>query len=136
MGVSPVRSGVSVARIALFVTGAWWCYAGLALPPRTVRVEPTELVRNVRPTILGELSLPWPGKETRVALATLDGFEQRSVVSTLPACGAIEKVEAIAGTDRMELATITPQGADCDVERTKAKELLARLTMLLEQMVR
>lgn len=134
MGFSPVRSGVSVARTALFVTGAWWCYAALALPPRSVRIEPTELVRNVRPTVLGELSLPWPGSETRVALAALDRFEQRSVVSTLPACGSIEKVEAVSGTDRMELATITPQGADCDLERDKAKELLARLTVLLERM--
>ncbi len=134
MGFSPVRSGVSVARLALLMTGAWWCYAALALPPRSVRIERTELVRNIRPTVLGELSLPWPGMETRVALASLDRFEQRSVASTLQACGSIEKLEAVSGSDRMELATIIPGGADCAVERAKAKVLLARLTTLLERM--
>ncbi|MBL7938703.1 MAG: hypothetical protein JNL43_05015 [Flavobacteriales bacterium] len=136
MGFSPVRSCVQVARTALFVTGAWWCYAALALPPRSVRIAPTELVRNVRPSVLGELSLPWPGTETHVTIASLDRFEQRSVASTLPACGSIEKVEAVAGADRMELATITPQGADCDRERAKAKEALGRLTQLLERLAR
>lgn len=133
LGFSPIRTAVTGARIALFVCGIWWFFAALVLPPRSVQVGTSELVRTVRPSVLGELSLPWSGTETRVGMDMIDGIEHRSLAASSAPCGWNEKVEAVSGTRRMELASISPEGDDCEAARKIATDRLRRLAELLEQ---
>ena len=134
LGFSAVRGAVSAARVVLFVSGAWWLYAALLLPPRSVKFTATELVRTVRPAVLGELSLPWPGKEARVPLSSIDRIEHRSMDSGYAPDGWKEVAEAVSGEQRMELAVLIPQNSAA--ERTAQRERVAGLTVLLNGMLR
>jgi len=137
LGVSIItRSPKTVAvvrglRFGLATAGAWWLFAALAWPPHTVRLEESELVRTVRPALLDALSLPWPGESTHVPNGAISAFEHRSYPTEEATCGRVEKVEAVAGEKRMEIARIVLEGKDCEQERKSAEQRLVRLAALL-----
>jgi len=142
LGIAVVmRSSRSVAvvkglRYGLLITGTWWLFAALAWPPHTVRISESELVRTIRPAVFDALSLPWPGESTAVPMGTIDAFEHRSYPTEDTTCGKVEKIEAIAGEKRMEIARIVPEGKDCELERENAEQRLGRLTELLGTVIR
>ncbi len=132
---SMLRGAVGSARWTLFVSGAWWFYAALALPPRTVQLTPSELVRTDRAALLNDLSLPWPGAVTRVPNAAVGSVEYRSEITTGTDVGSIELVEAISGSKRMVLAFMVTAAANSDTKGTGTHEELVRLAELLNSMI-
>lgn len=128
---SKTKAVVSGLRFGMVIAGAWWLFAALAWPPHTVRITESELVRTVRPGVLNALSLPWPGESTHVPKGAISAFEHRSYPTEDATCGRVEKVEALAGEKRMELARIVPEGKDCEQERKSAEQRLVRLAALL-----
>lgn len=127
---------VRALRFGLVITGAWWLFAALTWPPHTVHIAENELVRTVRPAVLDALSLPWPGESTHVPIGQISAFKHHSYPTEEATCGRVEKVEAIAGEKRMEIARIVLEGKDCEQEGKNAEQRLGRLAELLGAVIR
>ena len=124
------RAAVQGARAGSILMLVWALYAAFFLPPLSARVDEGGITVTERVSLSDGISWPWPASGTMIPWKEISSVEHRSAVRSVP-CWSHENVVITTREGEHVIASITPQGAECQAAQNEAAARSKHLEGLL-----